>query len=103
MALELRRVKVHLTKVPSRVPPGLIVKMFRSRVPAFATCCHCFCSYCLAELDHGDKTVAARAIPFFRSLKWPRSKGGERTPVSRGKTNWDAWSLIGERVNDIVS
>ncbi len=63
---QLRGIKVNIPQVAGAISCCLIIEMFGCRIAAFAAGCDRFCADGFAELDYGDKAVAAGAIPFFR-------------------------------------
>ncbi len=64
MSLKLRAVKVDFPQVARAVPFRLVVEVGRLRISAFAARGYGHGAHAVAELDYGDKAVAAGAVPF---------------------------------------
>src|SRR5262245_4776773 len=62
VTLELRAVEIHISQIARAVTFRLIIEVGRRRIAALAAGGHGFGSHSLAELDDGDKAVAAGPV-----------------------------------------
>src|SRR5471032_2374719 len=89
VALQLIAVEVHLAQFASCVPIRLVVEVRRQWMATFTACGDGDGSNAVAEFDHGDEAVTARAVPLLRSRIGARAERGERPPARRGEADWD--------------
>src|ERR1035441_7291434 len=81
--LELLAVEVDLAQFTCAVALGLIVEVRGSGMAALAAGRHGSSAHAFAELDHGDETVAAGAIPLFGARVGARGERSQRSQIGR--------------------
>src|SRR5215470_5298522 len=98
--LELILVEVHLAQITARVTSRLIVEVLRFGMPALATRRHRARPHLIAELDHCNETIAARAVPLFRARIRARAERSERSPGRRRERHRNARPRVVELLHD---
>src|SRR5687768_10185905 len=92
--------EIDLAQVAARIALGLVVEVGRARISALASCRDRPRPYPIAELDDGDKAVAAGPVPAARAGIGSRAERGERSPAGRDERNRQARRRVRERLDD---
>src|ERR1019366_7745074 len=95
-------VEVSLAQFARAVALGLIVEVRRRRIAALDAGGDGPGAHAVAELDYGDETVAAGAIPLLGARVGARRERGERSPLSRGEADGNARSGVVDRLNNVA-
>src|ERR1035441_7682400 len=98
MSLELLAVEVDLAQLAGAIAFRLIVEVRGRRMAALAAGRHGPSAHALAELDHGNETVAAGAIPLPGALVGARGERGQRSPLRSGEADGNARPRVVERL-----
>src|ERR1700726_2006418 len=102
VALELRRIKVHLPERPLRRANGLVVEVRRCGIGACAAGCDGARANLVAELDDGNEAVARRAIVFLSAFVAPCTERRQRSPPRRWKAYGNTGCAIHETLGDFA-
>src|SRR6516162_6790963 len=78
--LELIPVEVHFAQIAARIARRLVVEVLRFGMSTFSTRRHRARPHLIAELDHCNETIAARAVPLLRARIRARAERSERSP-----------------------
>src|SRR5438132_11887294 len=99
---ELSRIEVHLSQIAGGVAFRLVVEMRAQRVTALPTGRDSARVHAITELNDGDETVAARAVPLLGVGILPGRERRERSPLRRREHHRDARLRVVEGLDDII-
>src|ERR1035438_6069919 len=102
VSLELLAVEVDLAQFTCAIAFRLIVEVRGTRMAALAADRHGPGAHALAELDHGDETVAAGAIPLFGARVGASGERSQRSPLPGGEADGNARPRVVERLDDVA-
>src|SRR3954469_13956718 len=102
VSLELVAVKIDFAQVSGGIALGFVVEVAIAWMAAFASCGDCPCSHTIAELDYGNETVSARAVPLLCIRVGARAEGSEGTPDGRGEAYGDTRFCVIEMRRDVI-
>src|SRR4051794_29259181 len=102
MSLQLVAVEVDFAQVSGGVALRFVVEVVIARMAALASGGNGPCAHAVTELDDGDETVAARAVPLLRVGIGARSEGCERSPYCGGEAHGNARLRVVEMRDDLV-
>src|SRR5262249_52541367 len=98
VTMELRAVEIHIPQIARAVTFRLIIEVGRRRIAALSAGGHGFGSHSLAELDDGDKAVAAGPVNLLRPLVQARAERGQPAPHRPSQAHRDAGPALGARM-----
>src|ERR1017187_6691859 len=102
VSLELLAIEVDLAQFTCAVTFGLIVEVRGRRIAALAAGRHGHGADALAELDHGDEAVAARAKPLLGARVGARGERRQRSPMRGGEADGNAGPRVVKRLDDVA-